>query len=340
MHAIQLVAPSLSSLRSTTLPDPQPGPGEVLVRLHAATLNYIDLAVATQRFPGAQFPIVPVGDGAGEIVALGPDVDGVEEVHLGMHVIPHFMPDWHSGPLQQRNVRRMRGITLPGSLSDYVAVPAASVVPMPAHLDFAQGAALPVAATTAWNAVRAARVRPGSVVVVLGTGGVSLFALQFAKASGATVILASSSEEKLERGGRLGADHLVDYVARPDWDAAVLDITGGRGADLVVESVGGSTFARSVAAAATGGTVFTVGFVGGVHATVDVLAVMSKALRIIGNNTGSVADLREAAQAVAVHRIVPVIDRRFGIDEAAAAYAMLAEGRTHMGKLAIVHGDA
>ncbi|MFK3739566.1 zinc-dependent alcohol dehydrogenase family protein [Massilia sp. TN1-12] len=337
MHAIQLVAPSLSGLRRTVLADPQPGPGEVLVRLRAAALNYIDLAVATERFPGARFPMIPVSDGAGEVVALGPDVEDVEDVRVGMRVVPHFMPDWHSGPLEQRRVRRMRGITLPGSLAEYVAVPAASVVPLPAHLDFAQGATLPVAATTAWNAVRSAQVRPGSVVVLLGTGGVSLFALQFAKASGATVILASSSEEKLERGRRLGADHLVDYVARPDWDAAVMDITSGRGADLVVESVGGATFARSITAAAVGGTVFTVGFVGGAHAQVDVLAIMSKALRIVGNNTGSVADLREAVRAIAAHRIEPVIDRRFGFDEADDAYAVLAEGRTHVGKLAIVH---
>lgn len=340
MHAIQLVAPSLTAFRSATLPDPEPGPGDVLVRLRAATLNYIDLAVATQRFPGAQFPMVPVADGAGEVVALGPDVAGSSDVRVGMRVVPHFMPDWQGGALQQPLVRRMRGISLPGSLADYVAVPADSVVAMPAHLDFAQGAALPVAATTAWNAVRAAQVRPGSVVVVLGTGGVSLFALQFAKASGATVILASSSPEKLERGRRLGADHLIDYAAHPDWDAAVLDITSGRGADLVVESVGGATFARSLAAAATGGTVFTVGFVSGAHATIDVLTVMSKALRIIGNSTGSVADLREAAHAIAAHGIVPAIDRRFAIAETAEAYAMLAEGRTHMGKLAILHGDA
>lgn len=336
MQAIQLVAPSLSRFRKTTLPDPQPGPGEVLIRLRAAALNYIDLAVATGRFPGAQFPFIPVADGAGEVVALGPDVeDG--ELHVGMRVVPHFMPDWHSGPLEPGRVKRMRGITLPGSLAEYVAVPAASVVPLPEHLDFAQGAALPVAATTAWNAVRSAQVRPGSVVVILGTGGVSLFALQFAKASGATVILASSSADKLERGRRLGADHLIDYVARPDWDAAVMDITAGRGADLVVESVGGATFARSITAAAVGGTVFTVGFVGGTHAQVDVLAVMSKALRIVGNSTGSVMDLREAVRAVAAHRIEPVIDRRFGLDDAAGAYAVLAEGRTHFGKLAVLH---
>ena len=231
----------------------------------------------------------------------------------------------------------MRGITLPGSLAEYVAVPAASLVALPAHLDFIQGAALPIAATTAWNAVRSASVRPGSVVVVLGTGGVSIFALQFAKAAGATVILASSSEEKLERAQRLGADHLINYRATPAWDEQVLKLTEGRGADLVVETVGGGTIVRSLNTAAVGGTVFTVGFVSGTASSIDLLPVIVKALRIIGNNTGSVADLADAARVIAAHRIQPVIDRVFGIEDTQAAYAELAAGGRHFGKLAIAH---
>jgi NADPH:quinone reductase-like Zn-dependent oxidoreductase len=256
---------------------------------------------------------------------------------VGERVVPHFMPDWISGPMTQRRIAAMRGITLPGSLAEYVAVPAASVVALPHHLDFAQGATLPIAATTAWNGVRSAATRPGSVVVILGTGGVSIFALQFAKASGASVILVSSSEEKLERGRRLGADHLINYRETPDWDMAVLALTGGRGADLVMETVGGTNFARSLNAVATNGTVFTVGFIAGAQTSFDLLAVITKALRIVGNSTGSVADLSEAMRAIAVNRIVPVVDRAFGLDETAAAYAALAEGSRHFGKLAIVH---
>lgn len=333
MHAIELVEPSLTAFRRTTRPDPHPGPGEVLVRLRAATLNYIDLAIANDAFPGAHFPLVPVADGAGEVVALGPDVTGIA---TGERVVPHFMPDWRSGPMEQRLITAMRGISLPGSLSEYVAVPAASVVTLPAHLDYVHGAALPIAATTAWNAVRSAPVQPGSTVVILGTGGVSLFALQFAKASGATVILASSSDEKLERGRALGADHLVNYAATPEWDTAVLDITGGRGADLVVETVGAGTLPHALRAAATGGTVFTVGFISGAAATIDMMQVITKALRIVGNSTGSMADLAAAVRAIAANRIVPVIDRVFGIDETPQAYAALAAGRRHFGKLAIV----
>lgn len=334
MYAVQLVEPSLTAFRRTTLPDPQPGPGDVLIRLRAAALNYIDTAVATGRFPGATFPFVPVADGAGEVVALGSDVT---DVALGDRVIPHFMPDWLDGPMRPERIAAMRGITLPGSLSEYVVVPARSVVRLPEHLDFAQGAALPIAATTAWNGVRSASVRPGSTVVILGTGGVSLFALQFAKASGATVVLVSSSDAKLERGRGLGADHLVNYRTTPDWDKAVLEITGGRGVDLVVETVGGPSFARSLNAVAMGGTVFTVGFIAGSETAFDLFAVIGKAVRIVGNSTGSVADLKEAVRAIAANRIVPVVDNRFGIDETAAAYAEMAAGSRHFGKLAIEH---
>ncbi|MES2069104.1 MAG: NAD(P)-dependent alcohol dehydrogenase [Pseudomonadota bacterium] len=334
MKAITLTAPSLTAFRQTELPDPKAGRGEVLVRLRAATLNFLDVAIATGNFPGPDFPMIPVADGAGEVAALGEDVSGLA---IGDRVIPHFMPNWQGGAITPRNVAAMRGVTLPGSLAEYVAVPATSLVALPAHLDFVQGAALPIAATTAWNAVRSAQLRPGSVVVLLGTGGVSIFALQFAKASGATVILASSSDEKLERARRLGADHLINYRATPAWDEEVLKLTGGRGADLVVETVGGASMVRSLNAAAVGGTVFTVGFIGGTAASIDLLPIIVKALRIVGNNTGSVADLAEAARAIAAHRIVPVIDRVFGINDTSAAYAELSAGGRHFGKLAIAH---
>jgi len=334
MYAIQLVEPSLNAFRRATLPDPQPGPGDVLIRLRAAALNYIDVAVATGRFPGATLPFVPVADGSGEVAATGADVT---DISIGDRVIPHFMPDWLDGPMRPERIAAMRGITLPGSLSEYVVVRAKSVVRLPDHLDFAQGATLPIAATTAWNGVRSASVRPGSTVVILGTGGVSLFALQFAKASGATVILVSSSDAKLERGRELGANHLVNYRATPDWDKAVLEITGGRGVDLVVETVGGPSFARSLNAVAMGGTVFTVGFLAGTETAFDLFAVIGKAVRIVGNSTGSVADLSEAVRAIAANRIVPVVDQRFGFDETAAAYAQLAAGSRHVGKLVIEH---
>lgn len=332
MKTIQLTAPSLSAFAQTELPDPKPAHGEVLLRLRAATLNFVDVAIATGNFPGVRFPMIPVADAAGEVAALG---EGVSGLAVGDRVIPHFMPNWQGGAITPRNVAAMRGITLPGSLAEYVVLPATSLVALPAHLDFVQGAALPIAATTAWNAVRSAQLRPGSVVLLLGTGGVSIFALQFAKASGATVILASSSEEKLERARQLGADHLINYRSTPAWDEQVLKLTGGRGADLVVETVGAASFMRSLNAAAVGGTVFTIGFVSGSSSTIDLLPIILKSLRIVGNNTGSVADLEQAARAISAHRIVPVIDRVFSMAETGLAYAELSAGGRHFGKLAI-----
>jgi len=336
MNTLELISPDLS-FRAVARDVPVPGPGEVLVRLRAASLNYIDVAVATGQFPGATFPLVPVADGAGEVAAIGPQVAGWS---VGDRVIPHFLPDWTAGAISPQRVGAMRGITRPGSLADYVAVPAASLVPAPAHLDFVQAATLPIAATTAWNAVRAAQLRPGAVVVLLGTGGVSLFALQFAKASGAEVIVTSSSDAKLARAQALGADHLINYRSTPDWDREVLRLTGGRGADLVVETAGAETFQRALLAAAPGGTVFSVGFLSGATTAIDLFPLITKALRVVGNNTGSVADLADAARAVAAHRIVPVVDDVFDVTDARAAYLRMQEGGRHFGKLAFVHPAA
>lgn len=333
MKAIELTEPSLDAFRPVVLPDPVPGPGEVLVRLRAATLNYLDIAIAIGNFPVPRFPLIPVADGAGEVAVVGTNVSAFK---AGDRVIPHFMPRWQGGPISPANVAGMRGISLPGSLAEYVVMPETGIVALPSHLDFAQGAALPIAGTTAWNAVRSAELRPGSTVVILGTGGVSIFALQFAKASGATAIVTSSSDEKLERAKQLGADLLVNYRSTPDWDDQVLRLTDGRGADLVVDTVGEATFARSLKAAAFGGTVFTVGFLTGTAASIDLFSIIGKALKVVGNNTGSVADLAEAARAITAQRIVPVLGQTFDVAETSVAFSRLAEGGQHFGKIAIV----
>ncbi len=333
MRAVELTGPSLDAFRPATLPDPEAQAGEVLVHLRAASLNFLDIAVATGGFPVPGFPLVPVTDGSGEVVGVG---EGVVGFAAGDRVTPHFMPAWASGAISLAAVAGLRGVNLPGSLAEYVSVPASSLARTPEHLSFAEAATLPIAATTAWNAMRVGQVRPGSTVLLLGTGGVSIFALQFAKTSGARVIMTSSSDEKLERARELGADETINYRATPDWDAEVLRLTDGAGAELVVETGGADTFARSLNAAAFGGSVFVVGILTGTRPAVDVLSIIGKGLRVQGNNTGSVADFRDAVRAVGVARITPVVDRTFGMDEAAQAYAHLAAGGRHFGKLVIV----
>ncbi|MGN6667560.1 MAG: zinc-dependent alcohol dehydrogenase family protein [Trinickia sp.] len=334
MHAIELSSPSLDALRRVTLPQPLPGPGEVLVQMRAASLNFIDLAVATGRYPVPRFPVIPVADGAGEVAQIGA---GVTEFAVGDRVIPHSKPLWVGGPARAEVSAATRGVVLPGSLAEYVVLPASALVRTPSHLSDEAAATLPIAATTAWRGLRAANVRPGSVVALIGTGGVSVFALQLAKAAGATVIMTSSSDEKLERARALGADHTINYRRTPAWDEAVLDITCGVDADLIVETGGTQTFGRSINAAAVGATVFVIGFVTGATASVDLMAILTKALNGQGTNTGPVSDLRDVARAIAASKIAPVVDTTFGIDEAPRAYAHLAQGGQHFGKIAISH---
>lgn len=339
MQAYRLLAGEPYRLDIRDIPTPTPAPDEVLLRIRAAGLNYLDLMVAWGRFGDArdgQTPFVPGTDGAGEIVAVGalaqrPEAGGWQ---VGERVIAGSIVDWHDGRLTAGNSARLRGVTMPGSLATYAVVPASALVRIPDARSFAEAATLPIAATTAWNAIVTGGVRPGSTVVLRGTGGVSLFALQYAKAAGARVIITSSSDEKLARAKALGADVLIHYRRQPQWDQAVLDATEGRGADLIVETVGGPSFAQSINAAAIGASLYVVGFVGGMELTIPALPVMVKTLRIIGSQTGSTAQLRDAVSALSAAGIAPVIDRVFPFDAAADAYRYLAAGG-HFGKTII-----
>lgn len=332
MRRIELTGPSLQHLVRRDSPDPSAlRRGEVLVRVRAASLNFLDLAVATGAYPGIPYPLVPVADGAGEVLAVG---DEVQTLAVGDRIAVHSKPRWIDGPGTAATVNPTRGASLPGVLSELMVVDAASVVKAPANLSYPQIATLPIAATTAWRATEAGDLKPGSTVFLLGTGGVSIFALQLAKARGARVIIASSSDEKLERARSLGADETLNYRQTPDWDHAALDLTDGIGVDLVVETVGGKTFGRSIAAARHGGTVFTIGFLGGTATDLDLLPVISKAIRLQGSTTGSVADLRRATSALAAHDIEPVIDQVLYVADLAEAYAGIAAGG-HFGKLAV-----
>ncbi|QGZ65191.1 zinc-dependent alcohol dehydrogenase family protein [Paraburkholderia acidisoli] len=331
MQAFQLTAGETYRLQRSDLPTPAPRAGEVLVKLHAASLNYLDLMVARGRFGEIAPGFIPGTDGAGEIAALGECVEGWA---VGERVIVGTFADWAAGPYTHEAGKRIRGVSMPGSLAQYAVVPVTALVRLPASLSYREAASLPIAATTAWNGLVAGAVRPGSTVALLGTGGVSLFALQLAKAAGARVLIASSSDAKLERARALGADDLVNYRTTPAWDEAMLAATGGRGADLVLETVGPATFQRSINVAAIGGTIFTLGFVSGMDVTFPVLAIMLKTLKIVGSQTGSTANLAEVTRAIAQSRIEPVIDRVFAFEETPQAYAYLQEAH-HFGKVVV-----
>lgn len=331
MQAIQLTAPTLDSLKLCELPRPQPGYGEVVIRQHAVSLNYLDLALATGQFGAIAQPMIPGADSAGEIVELGAGVSGWK---IGERVVPGMMYSWHSGAIRPEHHHALRGVTANGGLADYAVVPSESLVRIPDALSWQQAATLPIAATTAWNAIVRGKIQPGSTVLLLGTGGVSLFALQYAKAAGARVIILSSSNEKLARVKALGADEGINYREDPEWDLKVSKLTNGHGADLVLESVGASTFAKSIGAAAYNGTIFVIGFVGGAELNVPVLPIMQKMLNIVGNNTGSTSDLRAAVRAVETAAIKPEIDRVFALSDTQEAYRYL-QSAGHVGKVVI-----
>jgi len=334
MRAFNLKTGDAYALYAADVAVPTPEADEVLIRLHAAALNYLDLALAWGRFGEISSGFIPGTDGAGEIAAVG---KGVRGWSVGERVVVGTFVDWASGPLTAAAGGRIRGVTMPGSLAEYAVVPASALVRIPPLLSFVQAATLPIAATSAWNAIVAAGVRPGSTVALLGTGGVSLFALQLAKAAGARVIITSSSDEKLDRARALGADDLINYRKTPAWDEELLALTDGWGADLVVETAGPATFPRSLNAAAIGGTIYTLGFVTGMEVTIPLLPVLVKTLKIIGNQTGSTANLADATRAIAQAGIEPVVDRTFAFDDAYEAYRYLQQG-VHFGKVAIDFG--
>lgn len=331
MRAYRVKSGEHFTLEAYDAPRPTPGAGEVLVRNRATSLNYLDLMVAWGRFGDTSGDFIPGTDGAGEIVELG---EGVQPWSVGERVAVGSFVDWNAGELTPDRVARSRGVNYPGALSEYSTVPVTALARVQEGMSDTQAATLPIAATTAWNALVRANIRTGSTVMLLGTGGVSLFALQLAKTLGAHVSIISSSDEKLERARELGADVTINYRTTPDWDEAVLKATDGYGADLVVETIGPTTFPKSINVAAMGGTIYVVGFVSGMDITAPILPISLKTLRILGSRTGTTDDLSHAVRAVQTAGITPVIDRVFPFEQASEAYAYLASG-SHFGKVVI-----
>jgi NADPH:quinone reductase-like Zn-dependent oxidoreductase len=323
----------MSSLRVVDCEVPDPGPGQVLIRMRAAALNFRDHAVVTGNYFGGilQRDTVPLSDGAGEITAVGEDVGRFK---VGDRVAGCFFQVWADGVPDLARVRAL-GSPLDGVLSEYVVLDQHGVVAIPDHLSFEEAACLPCAGVTAWNALMfSGRIRPGHTVLTLGTGGVSVFALQFAKMSGARVIVTSSSDEKLARAREIGADGTINYVTSPDWDQEVLAMTGGRGADHIIEVGGSGTLSKSFASIGFRGQISLIGVLSGREGDTNPHALMLKNAALKGIFVGNRAMFEHMNEAIAVNRMQPVVDRVYDFDDAAAAYEHQQAGR-HFGKVVI-----
>lgn len=334
MKAWQLTAETgVDALKLNELPEPKPGPGQVLVRVRATSLNYRDLMIATGRYGApVSLPLIPLSDGAGEVAALG---DGVTHWKVGDRVAGTFFQNWRTGPVHREAFASALGGAVNGMLAEYVALSAEGVVAIPPHLSFTEAATLPCAALTAWNAlVTSGKVSADQTVLLLGTGGVSIFALQFAKLHGARAVITSSSDEKLARAQSLGADATINYRTTPEWEKEVLRLTGNAGADHVVEVGGQDTFPKSLRALALGGTISVIGGVSGFSSSAPLAEIVGKSALIRGIYVGN-RDMFEAMnRALARHTLKPAIDREFPFAEAPAAYRHLQSG-AHFGKVVI-----
>jgi NADPH:quinone reductase-like Zn-dependent oxidoreductase len=318
----------------TSLPDPTPHAGEVLVRVRAASLNYRDLMVARGLYGGTpRVDLVPLSDGAGEIVALG---QGAKRFRVGQRVVGAYYPTWLAGPPQASHRQFMKGAGIvDGVLAEYVTFPETGVAPAPSHLSFEAASTLPCAAVTAYNALFVAgpRLDPGATVLVLGTGGVSVVAAQFALAAGLRPIATSSSVKKLERLRSLGVTDVVDYRQTPEWHDEVLRLTGGEGADHIVDVGGAGTLPRSFQAVKIGGTISLIGFLAGAP-NIDPLPILFRRIRVQGLSVGSVAMLEAMNRSIEATRLEPAIDEVFPFARAPEALVKLENG-AHFGKLVV-----
>lgn len=320
-------------LRCVERPTPTPGPGEVLLRCQAWSVNYRDhLMVTGQYNPRLRLPCVPLSDAVGEVVSIG---EGVDESLVGKQVIALFMTGWQEGPITEAHAKTSLGGGGIGMAAEYVVLPATGVIPVPAGLSAVEAATLPCAALTAWNALReSSTLQADETVLIQGTGGVSLFALQFATAMGARAIVISSSDEKLARVMALGAFAGVNYRTHPDWETEVKRLNNGHGCDHVVEVGGGGTLARSFQAVKMGGTISLIGVLSGNQATVNPVPILMKSLRVVGIFAGSGAMFRRMNHFIEQQQIKPVVDRVYPFSELPKALAQLPRGE-HFGKICL-----
>ncbi|MCC8537351.1 NAD(P)-dependent alcohol dehydrogenase [Xanthomonas axonopodis pv. poinsettiicola] len=333
MRAIRLSHPAgLNALHSVDLPDPgQPARGQIRVRLQASSLNFHDLGIVLGQMPTADGRI-PMSDGAGVVEAVGPEVD---EFAVGDHVVSTFYPQWLDGEPLQAGFATTPGDGVDGYARSAVVTAATAFTHAPAGYSHAQAATLTTAGVTAWRAlVVNGGLKAGDTVLVLGTGGVSIFALQFAKAMGASVIATSSSDEKLEKARALGADHVINYRQHAEWSAQVLEITDGRGVDHVVEVGGPGTLAQSIRAARVGGHIALIGVLTGAAGPVPTAEMMGRQQRLQGLVVGSRRHQQDLVRALNGLPLRPVIDRAYPLEAIADAFALQKAGG-HLGKIVL-----
>ncbi len=334
MRAYQVQsADGIEAIKQVELAQPVLAEDEVLVSMKACSLNFRDLLIPQGGYVRNDVrPIIPLSDGAGEVVAVG---SSVKNIQPGARVMGNFFQDWVNGPMGEAGLHSALGGSINGVLADYFVLNAHGAVAIPDHLSYTEAATLPCAAVTAWHALVAlGNLQAGDTVLLLGTGGVSMFGLQLAKALGAQVIITSSSDEKLARAQQLGADHLINYQQHPDWEQQVMAITGGQGVDNVLEVGGVGTFEKSIASVRVNGIVSMIGLLSGFDGPAFNLSVIFNLLRIHGIYVGSVEMFEAMNRVITEHQIHPVVDCVFPYSDAMNAYRHLAAAK-HFGKVVI-----
>jgi len=333
MKAFEIQAYGLDHVKQAERPQPAPGPGQVVVKVKAASLNYRDLLTVMGAYGGAyKLPLVPCSDGAGEVAAVGP---GVTKVKPGDRVAGLFFQKWLAGPPTREGLSSAVGGPIDGWLQEYCLLSEEGVIKLPDYLSLEEGATLPCAALTAWRAlVVEGNLKAGQRVLVQGTGGVSIFALQFAKMHGAEVIATSSSEEKISRLRALGADHLINYRSHEAWGDLVREITGGEGVDHVVEVGGANTLKESLKSVAIGGHISIVGLLSGPIQQAGLTQLIGLNARVHGISVGSREHFSAMLKAMDLAKMAPVIGQSFDFADSILAFQEMQAGR-HFGKIVI-----
>ncbi len=326
----------LANVRPGTRPDPSPRDGEVLLKMRVSSLNYRDLVVLERGYGNqtGTLPIIPLSDGVGEVIAVGA---GVDRVAIGDRVCPMFFPAWIAGQPNAQRLTQSLGGPLDGTMAEYMCLSQEAVSRVPGALSDEQAACLPCAALTAWTTLAVSSTTcPGDQVLVQGSGGVALFALQFARLFGARVTVISSSDEKIEKLERMGAHATVNYRRVPDWSRAARELTGGRGFDQIVELGGEKTLPQSLRCVRPGGTISMIGVLSGSAITGSVGHIVTRAVRLQGITVGHRDSFEAMCRAIEQHDVQPVVDRVFDFDDLVPAYERLKSGE-QFGKICVAH---